>query len=357
MTGKERISRILKKQPVDRIGLYEHFWSDTYQAYREQGHIQEDESFDEHFGLDMSMCWPLNMMIDVEYEPEILHEDERTKTIKDGNGAILRRHKLNDSTPEHVDFSIKERDDWEKVKHLLNDNFDARINFEAYREAKAEAEKAGRFFAWSGTNVFECIHPVCGHENMLVGMALDAEWVEDMMQTYSELTVKLQSLLFEREGYPDGIWYYEDLGFKNKPFMSPQMYKDLVFPAHKYTMDYAHSKGLPVIVHSCGYVEQLIPDLIEAGMDCFQTIEVKAGMDALKLHREFGDKITLMGGIDVRALYSNDKKVIDAELERVIPIVKQGYGYIAHSDHSIPKTVEYDTLKYYISKALELGAY
>jgi len=357
MTGKERISRILKHQEVDRIGLFEHFWPDTYAEYYGQGHIKEGQGFGDVFGLDISLCWPFNLMLDLDYEPEIISEDSDTQTVKDGNGATLRRHKLHDSTPEHVDFAVKERDDWDKVKHSLFGNLEQRINFEGYRSAKAYAEKNGRFFAWSGVNVFECIHPVCGHENMLIGMALDPEWVEDMTQTYSDLLIKLQKILFEREGYPDGIWYYEDMGFKNKPFMSPKMYMDLIFPAHKTTMDYAHENDLPVIVHSCGFVEQLIPGLIEAGMDCFQTIEVKAGMDVLKLHKEYGDKIALMGGIDVRVLYSNDKQQIDAELERIIPIVKQGNNYIAHSDHSIPKTVTYDTLRYYFDRVLELGAY
>jgi uroporphyrinogen decarboxylase len=97
--------------------------------------------------------------------------------------------------------------------------------------------------------------------------------------------------------------------------------------------------------------------MIEAGIDCFQTIEIKAGMDLLRIYREHGDKIALMGGIDVRALYTNDKAAIDRELESKIPIVKQGFGYIAHSDHSIPKTVEYETFRYYIDRALELGVY
>ena len=132
-------------------------------------------------------------------------------------------------------------------------------------------------------NVFEAIHPVCGHVNMLMGMALDPEWIKDMAKTYAELTVGLQKILFEKEGYPDGIWFYEDMGYKGAPFMSPDMYREIIMPAHKYTMDFAKSKGLPVIVHSCGFVEPLVESLIEAGMDCLQVIEVKAGMDLLKL--------------------------------------------------------------------------
>jgi uroporphyrinogen decarboxylase len=122
-------------------------------------------------------------------------------------------------------------------------------------------------------------------------------------------------------------------------------------------MDYAHSLGLPVIVHSCGFVEPLIPDMIDAGMNCLQVIEIKAGMDLLKLHKLYGDKISFMGGIDVRVLYTNDRKKIDAELEAKIPVVKEGFNFIVHSDHSIPKTVDYETYRYFIDKALELGKY
>jgi uroporphyrinogen decarboxylase len=64
-----------------------------------------------------------------------------------------------------------------------------------------------------------------------------------------------------------------------------------------------------------------------------------------------------MGGIDVRALYTNDRQVIDAELEAKIPEVMQNYGYALHSDHSIPNTVHYDTYQYFIEKGLDLGTY
>jgi uroporphyrinogen decarboxylase len=97
--------------------------------------------------------------------------------------------------------------------------------------------------------------------------------------------------------------------------------------------------------------------MIEAGIDCLQVIEVKAGMDLLKLYREYGERLSFMGGIDVRALYTNDYSIIDAELETKIPIVMQNNGYAVHSDHSIPNTVHYQTYRYFIEKALSLGTY
>ena len=357
MTGFERIRNILKHQPTDRIGISEHFWGDTKKYYIEQGHIAENELLEDHFGLDTQECWAFNLTADLDFEPVIIAETEETVTKLDGNGAYLRKHKLHNATPEHVDFTVKTREDWEKYRPLLIEPDERRINFEGYRKAKAQAKANGRFFTVSSVHVFEAIHPICGHENLLMGMILDSDWILDMCEVYTNLIMNLHKILFEKEGNPDGIWFYEDMGFKERPFMSPDKYKELIMPYHKRACDYAHSVDLPVIMHSCGFIEPLLPYMIEAGIDCLQVIEIKAGMDLLRIYEKFGDKIALMGGIDVRCLYSNDKAVIDEELNKKIPIVKNGFGFIVHSDHSIPKTVDYEIFKYYIEKSLELGRY
>ena len=357
MTSRERIARILARKPVDRIGLFEHFWSDTQKAWSGSGKIAADENLADHFGFDLELCWAFNFVADLDFVNEVIEETAETVLTRDGNGALLRRHKLHDSTPEHVDFRVKAREAWEElIKPRLTAD-PRRINFEAYRKTREHAREKGLFFAWSGVNAFELMHPVCGHEYMLMGMALDPDWVRDMATTYSNLTLELQETLFAREGYPDGIWYYEDMGFKGRPFMSPAMYREIIQPAHAKTFAWAHARKLPVIVHSCGFVDPLVPGLIEAGMDCLQVIEVKAGMDLLDLHARYGDRISFMGGIDVRTLYTNDRAIIDAELEAKIPVVKRGLGYILHSDHSIPNTVSYDTYRYFVRKGLELGTY
>ncbi|HQE93697.1 MAG TPA: uroporphyrinogen decarboxylase family protein [Anaerolineae bacterium] len=357
LTGIERISNILQHKPVDRIGLFEHFWSDTQKVWTEQGYIRPEENLADHFGFDIELCWPFNVVADLDFVPEILEETAETVLTKDGNGAILRRHKLHDATPEHVDFTVKDRAGWEEqIKPRLKPER-RRINFAAYREAKERARQAGRFFMWSGVNVFEIMKDVVGHVYMLEGMALDPTWVLDMAMTYAQLTVDLQEILFAEEGWPDGLWYYEDMGFKQHPFMSPRMYRQIVQPAHTLSIGYAKAHGKPVVMHSCGYVEPLLPGMIEAGIDCLQVIEVKAGMDLLKLYQNFGDRLAFMGGIDVRTLYTNDRAVIDAELEAKIPTVMQNYGYVLHSDHSIPNTVYYDTYRYFIEKGLALGTY
>jgi len=88
---------------------------------------------------------------------------------------------------------------------------------------------------------------------------------------------------------------------------------------------------------------------VEAGIDCLQVIEVKAGMDPLRIKRNCGDRIALCGGMDARDLVANDREAIGKELAEKIPVLKQDYGYILHSDHSIPPEVDHDTLVYFFN--------
>ncbi|HOT49510.1 MAG TPA: uroporphyrinogen decarboxylase family protein, partial [Candidatus Hydrogenedentes bacterium] len=101
----------------------------------------------------------------------------------------------------------------------------------------------------------------------------------------------------------------------------------------------------------------LVPGMMESGVDCLQVIEVKAGMDLLRLHADYGDRLSFIGGMDVRVLYTNDRAAIERELAGKIPEVKRHYGYVLHSDHSIPDQVEYESYRYFVERGLELGTY
>lgn len=357
MTGVERISRQLRHEKVDRIAAFEGFWNFTIKNWVEKGKMPPNVSAVDHFNLDLDGSWPFNMAIDHRMEPKLIAEDEDTRTFLDGNGATLRRYKSHDSTPEHIGFSIAKRQDWEeKAKPFLTPSAD-RINFEVYRETRRRCAEKGRYFTWMGVNVFEMMHPICGHENMLMNMALDPDLILEIAGTYADMTISMMEQLFAAEGKPDGIWFFEDMGFKGRPFMSPDMYCELIMPSHKKTIEFAHSLGLPVIMHSCGFVEPLLPHMVEAGIDCLQAMEIKAGMNLLRIYKNFGEKIALMGGLDVRPIGTNDLEGIRHELESKIPIVKANNGFILHSDHSIPESTEYETYQYFLDLGRKLGTY
>jgi len=369
LTSKERFDRILKHQPVDRIGLFEVFWRETAQKWSEEGHFARPEMVSDHFGLDVRRTGgeitpgdyrTVNLIADIDAGEQVVEETDTLKLIRDGNGALLRWLKSGSGAPEHVDFSVKDRRGWEEHirPYLLDERlYERRLNFSSYRELRAKCTRENRFMTCGVVGAFDLMSPMCGHEHLLMGMALDAEWVREMADLYATVTVRLLEIIFEREGLPDGLWVWDDLGFKNRPFMSPAMYRAIVYPAHKKLFDFAHSCGLPVVFHCDGYVESLIPSLIEAGINCLQPLEVKAGMDLLKLKKRFGDRIALVGGMDARVLESNDRQAVEAELLGKLPGVMAGSGYVLQVDHSVSPLVEYETYRYFVERGLEIGTY
>ena len=358
MTSIERMTNALARQPVDHIPTAISPWGDTIKRWTAEGHLKEDEDVIAHFGQDFRSGGWLNSIVDLDFEEVVLEETDETVLKLDGNGAKLRRHKLHDSTPEHVGFTVTDRAGWQAHArdHLLGVDR-RRIPFEDYAKARALAAEQQRFFCWGGVAPFEQMHPVCGHEHMLMGMALDPDWVSDMVRVYTDLTINHLELLFAEEGAPDGLFFYEDLGFKQRPFMSPAMFEQIIEPGHKRLFDFAHSKGCPVIVHSCGFVEPLVPGLIRAGMDCLQAMEVKAGMDMPRMAEKFADQITFFGNIDARILISNDLAALEQEmLAKIPPVLERGGGYILHSDHSEPPEIDYETILFFLKRGKEIGS-
>jgi len=360
LTSQERIARILKRQPVDRIGLFEVFWTETAENWARKGYFAQPEDVEDHFRLDLRRCRAFDLVANIHQPEQIIEETETTRLVRDGNGALLRQLKHKSGAPEHVGFIVRDRQTWNTQARdylLARGNYPARIRFDLYRSMRDKCRRENIFLCCAADSVFELMQKLCGHEYLLMGMALEPEWVRDMCRVYSDVTIDLMEALFAQEGLPDGIWFWEDMGFKGKTFMSPSMYQELLLPAHKKLFRWAHAKNLPVIVHSCGFVEPLVPFLIEAGMDCLQPMEVKAGMDVVKLKKQFGEVISFIGGIDVRLLIENNLGAIRNELEQKLPVVMANSGYVLQVDHSVPDQVEYSTYKYFVETGLKLGLY
>lgn len=369
LTSKERIARILQHRPVDRIGLFEVFWKETAEKWSTEGHFPRADDVSDHFGLDLRRAngeitpasWKLvNLVADADAGEVLIEESDTARLVRDGNGASLRWIKGRSGAPEHVDFLVKDRQGWEEhIRPRLLDAgaYERRIDFARYRERRHECARNELFLTAGVVGAFDLMTPMCGHEHLLSGMAADSAWVRDMADAYAKVTIDLLEILFDREGEADGLWVWDDLGFKHRPFMSPAMYREILFPAHKRLFDFAHGRRLPVVLHCDGFIEALVPHLIEAGIDCLQPLEVKAGIDLPKLKKRFGERIALIGGMDARTLVTNDRALVESELRCKLPEAMAGSGYILQVDHSVPDQVHYETYRHFVNKGLEIGTY
>jgi uroporphyrinogen decarboxylase len=153
----------------------------------------------------------------------------------------------------------------------------------------------------------------------------------------------------------DSVLWFDDMGYKHNQFFSVRTYRNLLKPVHQRAVEWAHAKGIKAHLHSCGDVRPFVLELVDIGVDALNPLEVKAGMDAVALKRQFGDRLVLHGGIN--AVLYNDLSALEEEMRRVIPVVKENGGYIFSSDHSVPSSVSLADFRRIVELAKELGKY
>jgi uroporphyrinogen decarboxylase len=141
--------------------------------------------------------------------------------------------------------------------------------------------------------------------------------IEKLLDKLTEIHLeRLEPFIDAVSPYAQVIIFGDDLGMQNNSLISPAMYRELFFPRHKEIFKYVKNKSnLHTFLHSCGAISNLMPDLIEAGLDIINPVQINAtGMESEKLKREFGkDLVFWGGGVDTQhtLFYATEQKIRD----------------------------------------------
>jgi len=352
LTSRERVALTLRHAEPDRIARMDAIWEHTLRRWRQEG-FPADRGPHAVFGYDFTHLGP---DISLRFPEETIEETETCRIYRDSKGAILRSFKDHESTPETLDFTVHSPETWEQYKPRMMWSND-RVSWHDAKAALAQARAAGQYVNYFAHIGYDWIQRMVGAENVLVGMMQHPDWIKDMFDTLMDLVLDGYEAYRDRGFEFDGCYVADDLGYRNGAFFSPAKFRELELPAQKRLCARMAEDGIPVTLHSCGNVTELVPLLIEAGFACLQPLEVKSGMDMLALKRAFGDRLCFMGGIDARAMSDPDPAVIEQEIATKIPVMKQGGGYIYHSDHSVPSDVSLAQYQRVMALVEEYGRY
>lgn len=351
LTTHERMRRTFERRDVDRVVIEDYPWNGTLRKWRKQG-VPANTDWRDWFGVDKLE----NIFLDISprYKREILEETDRYIIRHDEYGVTMKDFKDEDSTPEFLDFDIKNSELWKGARARMT--FDkSRVDLEGIKR-NTEAWRAEgrwiRFHFWFG---FDITHArFVGTETLLVAMMEEPEWVTDIFGTMLDLNIQLFDYLWDNGVRADSMLWADDMGYKNTQFFSTQKYLEILKPFHKRAVEWTHNKGLRAQLHSCGDIRPFIPHLIEIGVDSLNPIEVKAGMDPLVIKKAYGDKLVMHGGFN--ALLYNEYEKMLAEIERLLPKLMSGGGYIFASDHSIPNVVTADMFRAVVEKVKQISS-
>jgi uroporphyrinogen decarboxylase len=353
MTSRERVGLCLRHQRPDRVPIHESFWEATVNRWRTEG-LPADVSAEDYFGLEIRQTSVDNSF---GYPYEVVERTDEYIVARDSWGDLTRNWLDHRSTPELLGFSIQTRAQWNRAKKRLIPD-PARVNWEWAKQEHARWREQGKFVCIGAIPGYEATWRKIGPEALLTAIAEDPGWVMEMYEYDANMIVGMMKLHLERGLQFDGAWLWDDLAYKNGPLFSPRAYRDQLLPYHKQVVDFCHAQGWPVILHSCGNITSLVPFLIEAGFDCLQALEVKAGVDLGFLVKEYGKHLCFQGGVDVRTFWAEDESEMEEEIKRKLAIgMASPGGYIFHSDHSIPTQVSFQRYGRVVEFVKQHGVY
>jgi len=158
------------------------------------------------------------------------------------------------------------------------------------------------------------------------------------------------------DGMLDGMVVWVDVAYRNGMFMSPETWRRFFKPCVKAIIDTCHAAGLPVIYHGCGNAEKIYPDFIELGLDAYNPLEAKAGLDVVELRKKYGHKMGFCGNMDALAWANDPLPELERAVLRKLNAAKGG-GYIFQSDHSVPSNVSAERYEFVIDVVRKNGNY
>lgn len=177
------------------------------------------------------------------------------------------------------------------------------FDFAPLRERAVQSADCWRWGgAWSC--FFHNVADMFGMENYFMKMYSDPDVVHAVTRKVVDYYLAVNKRVYtEARDTMDCFFFGNDFGTQNDLLVSPEKFKEFILPYFCELIDQAKSYDVPVQLHSCGAIYKVIPWLIDAGIDALHPLQAKAtGMDAKTLMREYGGKITFVGGVDTQEL-------------------------------------------------------
>ena len=173
------------------------------------------------------------------------------------------------------------------------------------RVALAPKDKVALGMMWSAH--FQDTCAAFGMETAFMNMLANPEVYQAVDEKIMQFYLRANEIFYEAtKGRLNAVLIGNDMGSQRGLMISPEMVRRFVIPGCKRLVEQAHSYGLKVIYHSCGSIVDVIPDLIQAGVDAIHPIQaLAAGMDPYNLKQKFEGKVSFCGGVDTQDLLVN----------------------------------------------------
>lgn len=357
MNHRERFVRTLTGKEVDRVPFIKVFGgTNAVQPRWEKECPGLSERIDEILQFEGGYRgWGIpsvNVHLSQRGKPVVVEETESRRVQRYAEGAVEIILKGADYHHQTVEWPVKSRKDWERVKakHLQADDPERFPGDWAEQVRKYGNRDYPLQLSHGGVYGFARRY-LMGDERLMYAFYDDPDLVHDMMDTYTDMVLSVWSRMVKEIEF-DLIECWEDMASKNGSLISPHTFCAFMTPNYRKIAAFAKEHGIEVIlVDSDGYIDNLAELMMEAGVTAMYPFEVGAGCDISEARKRY-PTLGIIGGL-AKEVMAYGKKEIDREVEKARKYIQWG-RYIPGPDHFVLSNVSWANYRYFMERLREV---
>jgi uroporphyrinogen decarboxylase len=363
----DRLLKALRHEEGDRVPAGDFFWT----GFVNRCKAKWGDGFDpyRHFDLDYVV---VNPNMDPRIQPfEIVEHAGEDIVVRTGFGATIRRRAAY-PMPHYEAFSVSEPE--QMAEFGFDDPADPRRFFAGgddqincvgdalARDIPSWDERVNAYV--DDVPVFgsicephEYLWRIIGSENAMLWMGLEPERIKAFVDRLGQVLYGLAAAEIEAgAGRLSGMYIWGDVAYVRGMMFGAPRWRELFKPRVLRLIELCHAAGLPVVYHGCGDAREIFDDMVEIGLDGYNPLEAKAGLDVVELKKTYAGKLAFVGNIDVRVLETNDPARIEQEVRYKLQAAKGG-GWVFQSDHSVSSDVAPESYAHAVETLRALGRF
>lgn len=360
-----RVQRSLSCIEPDRVPKFDLFWEEFTNRWIDEKDLNSNTDIYEYYDMDLIQIIPNT-------DPKInsytsVKRGKDYEIFKSGFGCTLKKATYS-PMPGYLDFPVKSADEYKDF--VLEDPNEKRRYYEPSANILSSAGNKEVPSFNDQLNNYKGKIPamglvlegqektwrIRGMDGLFIDLATEKKKVKKFLKRLEEFEIQIG--LNQIEMGVDFMMIGGDVAYDKGMFYSPDMWREF-FKPFLSNLCKAFKKAKPnirILYHGCGNASAIFDDLIECGIDAYQALEVKAGLDVIELKKKYKNRLAYVGNIDVRDVLPGSKKEIKQHFLRKLNAAKGG-GYIPMADHSVPSSVSANNYDYYISLIEKYGKY
>jgi uroporphyrinogen decarboxylase len=300
------------------------------------------------------------------FEGKVIREfPDGSRHVLNGEGVVVVEKPDAGSIPTEIEHTLVDRASWEKHYKWRYQFSEKRVTEAWVRtgETFKRFDQGGLEFLKADTHeypygiycgsLYGHIRNILGVQGSCYLLVDDEPLFDEIIQTVGELSFQVIKYTLEAGAKFDFAHFWEDICFKNGPLITPAVFEEKVGPNYKRITDLLKQYGTNIVSLDCdGKIDALIPTWFKNGVNTMFPMEVGTWNASIAPWRKtFGRELRGVGGMN-KVVFSRDQAAIDAEIERLKPLIELG-GYIPCPDHRIAPDAKWDLVRYYTDRMRE----